>query len=161
MFDNRYLRSLIIPLLIETLLSVTIGMMDTIMVATVGEHAVSGVSLVDSVSNLFVFLFSAFSTGGAVVASQYLGKKDEWALFRLQFEKVHPAFFQKLKQHCPDLTEGELRLCAYLSLGMESKQIAQMLSLQPDSIKKSRYRLRQKLRLETKDSIEDFLRRFL
>ncbi len=75
-FDNRYLRSLIIPLLIETLLSVTIGMMDTIMVSTVGEHAVSGVSLVDSVSNLFVFLFSAFSTGGAVIASQYLGKKD-------------------------------------------------------------------------------------
>ena len=77
MFDNRYLRALIIPLLIETLLSVTIGMMDTIMVATDGEHAVSGVSLVDSVSNLFVFLFSAFSTGGAVIASQYLGKKDK------------------------------------------------------------------------------------
>ncbi len=76
MFDNRYLRTLIIPLLIETLLSVTIGMMDTIMVSTVGEHAVSGVSLVDSLSNLFVFLFSAFSTGGAVVASQYLGRKD-------------------------------------------------------------------------------------
>ena len=77
LFDNRYLRALIIPLLIETLLSVTIGMMDTIMVATDGEHAVSGVSLVDSVSNLFVFLFSAFSTGGAVIASQYLGKKDK------------------------------------------------------------------------------------
>ena len=76
MFDNRYLRTLIIPLLIETLLSVTIGMMDTIMVSTVGEHAVSGVSLVDSLSNLFVFLFSAFSTGGAVVASQYLGRQD-------------------------------------------------------------------------------------
>ena len=76
MFDNRYLRALIIPLLIETLLSVTIGMMDTIMVSTVGEHAVSGVSLVDSLSNLFIFLFSAFATGGAVVASQYLGKKD-------------------------------------------------------------------------------------
>ena len=79
LFDNKYLRALIIPLLIETLLSVTIGMMDTIMVATEGEHAVSGVSLVDSVSNLFVFLFSAFSTGGAVIASQYLGKKDRKA----------------------------------------------------------------------------------
>ena len=76
MFDNRYLANLIIPLLVETLLSVTIGMMDTIMVARVGEYAVSGVSLVDSVSNLLVFLFSAFATGGAVVASQYLGKKD-------------------------------------------------------------------------------------
>ena len=61
LFDNRYLRQLIIPLLIETLLSVTIGMMDTIMVSTVGEHAVSGVSLVDSVANLFVFLFSRHS----------------------------------------------------------------------------------------------------
>ena len=79
LFDNRYLRQLIIPLLIETLLSVTIGMMDTIMVSTVGEHAVSGVSLVDSVANLFVFLFSAFATGGAVIASQYLGKKDKEA----------------------------------------------------------------------------------
>ena len=79
LFDNRYLRQLIIPLLIETLLSVTIGMMDTIMVSTVGEHAVSGVSLVDSVANLFVFLFSACATGGAVIASQYLGKKDKEA----------------------------------------------------------------------------------
>ncbi len=76
-FDNRYLFNLIGPLLIETLLSVTIGMMDTIMVANVGEYAVSGVSLVDAVSNLFIFLLSAFATGGAVVASQYLGKKDE------------------------------------------------------------------------------------
>ncbi len=77
LFDNRYLRALIIPLLIETLLSVTIGMMDTIMVARVGEHAVSGVSLIDSIANLLIFLFSAFATGGAVVASQYLGRKDE------------------------------------------------------------------------------------
>ena len=59
LFDNRYLRKLIVPLMIETLLSVTIGMMDTIMVSTVGEHAVSGVSLVDAVANLFIFLFSA------------------------------------------------------------------------------------------------------
>ena len=77
LFDNRYLKALIIPLLIETLLSVTIGMMDTIMVARVGEHAVSGVSLIDSIANLLIFLFSAFATGGAVIASQYLGRKDE------------------------------------------------------------------------------------
>lgn len=77
MFSNKYLAALIIPLLIETLLNVTIGMMDTIMVSTAGEASVSGVSLVDSLANLFVFLFSAFATGGAVVASQYLGRKDE------------------------------------------------------------------------------------
>ena len=77
LFDNRYLKALIIPLLIETLLSVTIGMMDTIMVARVGEHAVSGVSLIDSIANLLIFLFSAFATGGAVIASQSLGRKEE------------------------------------------------------------------------------------
>ena len=77
LFDNRYLKALIIPLLIETLLSVTIGLMDTIMVARVGEHAVSGVSLIDSIANLLIFLFSAFATGGAVIASQYLGRKEE------------------------------------------------------------------------------------
>lgn len=76
MFDNKFLKSLIIPLLVETLLSVTIGLMDTIMVSGVGEHAVSGVSLIDSISALFIFLFSAFATGGAVVASQYLGKGE-------------------------------------------------------------------------------------
>ena len=77
LFDNRYLLTLIIPLLIETLLNVTIGMMDTIMVASDGEAVVSGVSLVDSLANLFVFIFSAFATGGAVVCSQYLGRKDK------------------------------------------------------------------------------------
>ncbi len=77
LFDNKYLVTLIIPLLIETLLNVTIGMMDTIMVSSNGEAVVSGVSLVDSLANLFVFVFSAFATGGAVVCSQYLGRKDK------------------------------------------------------------------------------------
>ncbi len=76
LFDGRYLRSLIIPLVAETLLGVTIGMADTIMVSSAGEAAVSGVSLVDSIGSLYVFLVTAFATGGAVVCSQYLGRKD-------------------------------------------------------------------------------------
>ena len=76
MFSNAYLKSLIIPLFFEQLLTITIGMADTIMVAAVGEASVSGISLVDSISNLFIQLFSAFATGGAVVASQYLGRGD-------------------------------------------------------------------------------------
>ena len=75
-FSNKYLALLILPLLGEQLLAVLIGMADSIMVASVGEAAISGVSLIDSLSLLFIFLFSAFSTGGAVVISQYLGKKD-------------------------------------------------------------------------------------
>ncbi|MGN0907709.1 MAG: MATE family efflux transporter [Bullifex sp.] len=76
LFPKGFLKALIIPLLIEQILTLTIGMADTIMVASVGESAVSGISLVDSLSNLFIQLFAAFATGGAVVASQYLGRKD-------------------------------------------------------------------------------------
>lgn len=76
LFSNSYLSKLIFPLVIEQLLAVTIGMADTIMVATCGEAAVSAVSLVDSISQLFIQIFASFATGGAVVASQYLGRKD-------------------------------------------------------------------------------------
>lgn len=75
-FTARDLRALIIPLIADSLLSILIGMADTIMVSGCGEAAVSGVSLVDSVSNLLITVFSAFATGGAVVVSQYLGFGD-------------------------------------------------------------------------------------
>ena len=76
LFSNTDLRHLIIPLVIEQLLGVTIGMADTMMVANVGEAAVSGISLVDSLNILLIQVFGAMAPGGAVVASQYLGRKD-------------------------------------------------------------------------------------
>lgn len=77
LFSADALRRLIIPLVIEQFLAMTIGMADTIMVTSVGEHAVSGVSLVDNISTLLINVFSALATGGAVVAAQYLGSRDE------------------------------------------------------------------------------------
>ncbi|MDI9489031.1 MAG: MATE family efflux transporter [Bacillota bacterium] len=77
MFTNKDLRKLIIPLIIEQILAVTVGMADGIMVARVGEAAVSGVSIVDSINFLLIGLFSAIATGGAVVSSQFLGQKKE------------------------------------------------------------------------------------
>ena len=77
LFTSGQLKKLIFPLVIEQLLSVTVGMADTIMITTVGEAAVSGISLVDNISLLLIQLMAALCTGGAVIAAQYLGRRDE------------------------------------------------------------------------------------
>ena len=75
-FSNRDLKRLIIPLIIEQLLAYTVGLADSLMVAQVGEAAVSAVSLVDSVSVLLLNAFSSLAAGGAIVAGQYLGRRE-------------------------------------------------------------------------------------
>lgn len=87
-----------------------------------------------------------------------LRNDDEWSRFKLHFTSVHPDFFVKLKARCSELTENDLRLCAYISIGMRAKQIAEMLSISPDSVNSNRYRLRKKLGLEHGDSLDDFIR---
>ncbi len=77
LFTKEDLKKLVIPLIIEQLLAVGVGMIDTIMISSVGEAAVSGVSLVDSVNVLLINIFSAIATGGAVVAGHFLGSGDE------------------------------------------------------------------------------------
>ena len=76
MFNRKDLTRLLIPLIIEQVLGATVGLADTLMVSNVGEAAVSGVSLVDSVNLLLINVFSALATGGTIVASQYLGRND-------------------------------------------------------------------------------------
>ncbi len=77
LFTNKDLRRLIVPLVIEQILVVLVGMVDTAMVSTVGEAAMSGVSLVDMINTVLITLFSALATGGAVVASQLIGAKQK------------------------------------------------------------------------------------
>lgn len=77
MFSNAQLKKLIIPLILEQLLAVTVGMADVMMVSQAGQEATSGVSLVDIISVLLVLVFSSMATGGAVVASNYIGQKRE------------------------------------------------------------------------------------
>ncbi len=76
LYTNKALLYLFIPLLVEYALEFFVGLADSIMVASLGEAAISGVSLVDFLVQLLIFSFSALATGGAVVAGQYLGDKQ-------------------------------------------------------------------------------------
>ena len=76
LYSNRALLALFIPLLIEYALEFLVGFADSVMVASLGEAAISGVSLVDFLVQLLIFSFSALATGGAVVAGQYLGNNQ-------------------------------------------------------------------------------------
>ena len=75
-FTARDLRKLVVPLVVEQLLAITVGLSDSLMVAQVGEAAKSAVSLVDTVNVLLVNAFAALATGGAVIAGQYLGRRE-------------------------------------------------------------------------------------
>jgi len=75
-WNNKRLFTLFFPLIIEQLLVVMIGIVDMVMVSSVGEHAVSGISLVETINFLIITAFNAIATGGSVIASQYLGRKD-------------------------------------------------------------------------------------
>jgi putative MATE family efflux protein len=75
-WNNREIFQLLWPLAIEQILALAMGAADTIMVSEVGEFAVTGVNIVDMINNLFVIAFTALATGGAVVVSQYIGRRD-------------------------------------------------------------------------------------
>lgn len=88
LYSNKDLRKLIIPLIIEQMLSIAVGMADTIMISGVGEAAVSGVSLVDTVNILLINVFSALATGGAVVAGHFLGQKHREQASRVAWQII-------------------------------------------------------------------------
>lgn len=75
LFSDKSLRAMIIPLFLEQLLVMLVGLADTLIVSYAGEAAVSGVSLVNQFNTIFIYLFTAVASGGAVVISQYIGKK--------------------------------------------------------------------------------------
>lgn len=76
MFSNVQLKRLILPLLVEQLLVMLVGMADTVMVSSAGEAAISGVSIVNDVNNLIIAILTAIAGGGSVIVTQYLGNKD-------------------------------------------------------------------------------------
>lgn len=75
LFSDKDLKAMIVPLFLEQLLAMFVGLADTLIVSYAGEAAISGVSLVNQFNTIFIYLFTALSSGGAVVVSQYIGRR--------------------------------------------------------------------------------------
>ena len=75
-FSNKALMAFIVPLFCEQFLVMLVGIADTLIVSYAGEAAISGVSLVNQFNNIFIYLYAALASGGAVVISQYIGRRD-------------------------------------------------------------------------------------
>ena len=82
---------------------------------------------------------------------------DEWKNFKMHFDKVHPDFFEKLKKICNDLTEENLKMCAYIKMRMTNKQIARLLQVVPKTVITARYRLKKKINLDETVDLDDFI----
>ena len=92
------------------------------------------------------------------VLKEHLNQERDWEYFKRLFEEVHKDFFKIIKQGCPEITESELRLCAYLKINLQNKEIAKLLNVTPDSLKTLRYRIRKKFNLEKDAVLEDYIR---
>ena len=77
LFDRKCLVRLIVPLIVEQVLAVTVGMADMVMVSGAGETAVSGISLVNTICVLLIVIFTSMASGGSVVGAQFLGSGDK------------------------------------------------------------------------------------
>lgn len=96
----------------------------------------------------------------ANIISCYTDSSNDWEVFKSHFNNVHPDLLYRLKSLYPSLTDADLKLCAFLFLGIETKHIAKILSVLPDSVKKARQRLRKKLHIEDPNiSVQDFIRK--
>jgi len=82
---------------------------------------------------------------------------DDWREFKIIFEKVHQGFFADLVNKFPDLTNAEIRLAALLKLKLSTREIAGMLGISPESVSKTRHRLRKRLNLPAEEDLQEFI----
>lgn len=100
-------------------------------------------------------LAGAFADIRKVISSQ-LKVKNSWEHFVTHFESVHPDFFKRLKEEFPRLTSNDLKLSAYVKIGMGNKEIASIMGVEPSSVKSSLRRLKKKIAMEPEGSIRDY-----
>jgi DNA-binding CsgD family transcriptional regulator len=82
-----------------------------------------------------------------------ISNQDDWQVFENNFERAHEQFFTKMKSNYPQLTPGDLRLCAYLRMNLSSKEIAPLLGISFRGVENHRYRLRKKMNLEHDENL--------
>jgi len=82
---------------------------------------------------------------------------DDWKKFKLHFEKVHPEFFTKLKKQYPALSQRELKHCAYIQIGLNVKEVAQVLDISAKGVEMARYRIKKKMEICEGRKLSDFI----
>ncbi|MFW6268303.1 MAG: response regulator, partial [Marinilabiliaceae bacterium] len=85
---------------------------------------------------------------------------DNPSLFLMKFDEKYPSFFSQVDKNHPDLTRYERILFAAIFMELETHQLASLLSVSPDSVRKSRYRLKKKLGLKGSDDLSDYILSF-
>lgn len=91
---------------------------------------------------------------------EYIGTDDDWSLFQANFDRIHEGFFRNLKARYPELTAGDLKLCAYLRLNLSTKDIANLLNISVRGVEVARYRLRKKLDIVQEENLVEFMIEF-
>ncbi len=85
-----------------------------------------------------------------------INSSDDWKMFEKAFNNADKKFFKKVKKQHPELTSNDLRLCMYLRMNLNSKDIAPLLNISPRSVEIKRYRLRKKLQLEREINLNEY-----
>ncbi|WP_299136127.1 hypothetical protein [uncultured Tenacibaculum sp.] len=86
-----------------------------------------------------------------------ISEEELWQDFKIQFEKIRPDFFNKLKEHTPSLSINDLKHCTYIISNLKSKEVAQLINVSPRSVETTRYRIKKKMGLDKEDNIYDLL----
>lgn len=92
-----------------------------------------------------------------IILNQEYFSKDQWKIFKQRFVEVHAGFYIRLKENHPDLTSNELRICSYLRMQLPSYLILSISSISTEGLRKTRYRIRKKIGLERKESLDEYI----
>ena len=92
--------------------------------------------------------------------NQRILTNEDWTAFKMSFEKAYPGYLIRLRNKFAYLTEAEERLFIFIKLNLKSKEIAAILGISADSVKKTRSRLRKRLELPEETDLDEFVLAF-